>query len=430
MTSEATTRELLSSIQKETLDYFIKEANESNGLIRDKTREDWPCSIAAVGMALSCYPIGVEHSLMTRSAAAKRTLATLRFFYNSSQSAAPDATGYKGFYYHFLDMQTGQRAWQSELSTIDTALLLAGMLAAAVYFDGNSSDEREIRALAGALYARVDWPWSLNGGETVSHGWKSESGFLPDTWQGYSEALILYALGLGSPTNSLTANNYRAWASTYKWKKVYDYEYLYAGPLFIHQLSHVWIDFREIQDEFMRERGIDYFENSRRATHVQQQYAVRNPLGFEGYDEFCWGITASDGPGPSTKTIDGIEREIKDYVARGVPYGPDDGTIAPWAVVASLPFAPEIVLPTIEHFNRLRLREANPYGFKATFNQTFPLEDGRHGWVSPWHYGLNEGPVVLMIENYLTGFVWSLMKGCSYLVSGLRRAGFAKGWLG
>lgn len=430
MTNEATTREPLSSIQKETLDYFIKEANEGNGLIRDKTREDWPCSIAAVGMALSCYPIGVERSFMTRSAAAKRTLATLRFFYNSSQSAAPDATGYKGFYYHFLDMQTGQRAWQSELSTIDTALLLAGMLAAAVYFDGNSSDEREIRALAGALYARVDWPWSLNGGETVSHGWKSESGFLPDTWQGYSEALILYALGLGSPTNSLTAYNYQAWASTYKWKKIYDYEYLYAGPLFIHQLSHVWIDFREIQDQFMRERGIDYFENSRRATHVQQQYAVRNPLGFAGYDEFCWGITASDGPGPSTKTIDGIEREFKDYVARGVPYGPDDGTIAPWAVVASLPFAPEIVLPTIKHFNRLRLREANPYGFKATFNQTFPVKDGRHGWVSPWHYGLNEGPVVLMIENYLTGFIWSLMKGCSYLVSGLRRAGFAKGWLG
>jgi hypothetical protein len=200
----------------------------------------------------------------------------------------------------------------------------------------------------------------LNGGETVSHGWKSESGFLPGTWQGYSEALILYALGLGSPTNSLTAHNYQAWASTYKWKKIYDYEYLYAGPLFIHQLSHVWIDFREIQDQFMRERGIDYFENSRRATQVQQQYAVRNPLGFAGYDEFCWGITASDGPGPSTKTIDGIEREFKDYVARGVPYGPDDGTIAPWAVVASLPFAPEIVLPTIEHFNRVRLREANP----------------------------------------------------------------------
>jgi hypothetical protein len=421
---------LLLSIQKETFDYFIYEVNAANGLIRDKTQPDWPSSIAAVGLALSAYPVGVERSFLTRALAIERTLAALRFFHQSRQGSETDATGYKGFYYHFLDMQTGRRAWQCELSTIDTALLLAGMLTAATYFDGDSADEREIRELADALYARVDWQWALNGDETVSQSWKPEGGFLRYTWQGYSEALILYMLGLGSPTQSLKPENYQAWTSTYEWKKIYDYEHLYSGPLFTHQLSHVWIDFRGIQDEFMREHDTDYFENSHRATLVQQQYAIRNPLGFEGYHEYCWGITASDGPGPAEIKIKGIDREFYDYIARGAPYGPDDGTIAPWAVVASLPFAPEIVVPTIEHFNRLRLREANPYGFKATFNQTFPTQHGRkYGWVSPWHYGLNEGPVVLMIENYLTGFLWQLMRRCQYLVTGLRRAGFVNGWL-
>ena len=204
---------------------------------------------------------------------------------------------------------------------------------------------------------------------------------------------------------------------------------LYSGSLFTHQLSHIWIDFRGIQDAFMRAHGLDYFENSRRATYVQQQYAIRNPLGFEGYGEYCWGLTASDGPGWTVRVLNGIERRFFDYIARGAPYGPDDGTIAPWAVVASLPFAPEIVLPTIQHFDQLDLGMLRPYGFKATFNPTFAVEGDRRGWVSPWHFGIDQGPIVLMIENYRSGLLWGVMRRCPYVVTGLRRAGFTNGWL-
>ena len=270
-----------------------------------------------------------------------------------------------------------------------------------------------------------------NGEAALSHGWTPEKGFLRYRWKGYDEALILYLLGLGSPTHPLPQESYRAWCSTYKWKKIYGIEFLYAGPLFIHQLSHVWIDFRGIRDEFMRQHDLDYFENSRRATFVQQQYAIRNPREFEHYDEFCWGITSSDGPGPGTVLVNGIKRVFHDYIARGVPYGPDDGTLAPWAVVASLPFAPEIVLPTIQNYERMHLMEAQEYGYKTSFNPTFPVAQPKneYGWVSPYHFGLNEGPVVIMIENHRSGFLWLLMRQCPYLVTGLRRAGFTGGWL-
>src|SRR5215218_1359528 len=305
------------------------------------------------------------------------------------------------------------------------------MLAAAAYFDGDSADEHEIRTLADALYRRVDWRWSQGGGASVTHGWTPEGGFLPHRWRGYDEALLLYVLGLGSPTYSLPEESYSAWASTYKWRRIYDHEFLYSGPLFTHQLSHIWIDFRGIQDPFMRERGIDYFENSRRATYVQREYAIRNPLEFEGYGADCWGITASDGPGWTVRCIDGIERHFFDYVARGVPYGPDDGTIAPWAVVASLPFAPEIVLPTISHFENMNFGMSEEFGFRASFNPSFTVGTPRtRGWISEGYYGLDQGPVVLMIENYRSGLVWQLMRECPSIVTGLQRAGFTGRWLG
>ena len=376
--------------------------------------------------------MGVERGFIERSAAVERTLNTLRFFWNSPQGPEPDATGYRGFYYHFLDMHTGRRHWQCELSTIDSAFLLAGALTAGIYFNAETAGEREIRALADALYRRADWQWAQNGGATVTHGWKPESGFLEYRWEGYDEALLLYTLGLGSPTHPLPESSYAAWASTYQWKKCYGQEYLYAAPLFTHQLSHVWIDFRGIQDAFMRAKGIDYFENSRRATYVQQRYAIENPLKFAGYASCCWGITASEGPGPDTIKVDGVERRFFDYVGRGVPYGPDDGTLAPWAVAASLPFAPEIVLFALHHcIHQERLTEFNSYGFKASFNPTHPGAPGNpYGWwVSPWHFGINQGPIVLMIENYRTGLLWQWMRSCPYIVQGLRRAGFCGGWL-
>ena len=424
------TENQLDKLQKDTFSYFLEETNLENGLVPDNTRRDSHCSITAVGLGLSAYIVGVERGFITRAEAVKRTLTTLRFFWESPQNEDKDATGYKGFFYHFLDMKTGRRAWKSELSTIDTTFLLAGALASAQYFNRETTDEKEIRTLADALYHRADWHWALNGGAKVSMGWKPESGFLKYRWEGYSEALLLYALGLSSPTFPLPEKSYPAFTETYKWKKLYDIEFLYAGPLFIHQLSHVWIDFRGIQDEFMRGKGIDYFENSRRATYIQQQYAARNPKKFKGYNENCWGITASDGPGPAVQKLNGIERKFFDYVARKVPNGPDDGTIAPWAAVASLPFAPEIVLTAIGYFTDTYPDMTSKYGLKCSFNPTFAGgNQSNHGWVSQGYYGLDQGPIVLMIENYRTGFFWQLMRQCPYIAAGLQRAGFTGGWL-
>jgi hypothetical protein len=422
---------LLSDLQSDAFNYFVNEVNPANGLVADCTKQGWPSSIAAVGMALSAYPVGVEHKLISREEAIERTLKKLRFFANSEQSKSRAATGYQGFYYHFLDMQTGRRAWQCELSTIDSTFLFAGMLAAAAYFDHDSAGENEIRTLADQLYRRANWRWAINGGATLSHGWKPETGFLTHRWDGYDESTLAYILGLGSPTFPLPPESYTVHRSTCEWRKVYDYEYLFSGPLFTHQFSHIWVDFREIQDQFMRDHGLDYFENSRRATFVQQEYARRNPNGFQGYGEFCWGLTACEGPGPQELIIDGLKRVFFDYVARGVPQGPDDGTLAPWAVVASLPFAPEIVLPTLEHFNEIEIGVGHPYGLEATFNPSFPAEkDRRRGWLSPWHFGINQGPIVLMIENHRSELMWNLMKKSPYVLEGLRQAGFAGGWLG
>ena len=422
----------LEKLQRESFDYFLHETNPANGLVIDKTAVNWPASIAATGLALACYPVSVERGFMTRAAAVARTLATLRFFWNSPQGTEPDATGYKGFYYHFLDMQTGRRAWHCELSTIDSAFLLAGALTAGAYFNANTPGESEIRTLADALYCRADWQWAQNHGDTVTHGWKPESGFLSYRWEGYDEALLLYILGLGSPTHTLARSSYATWATTYRWESHFGQEYLYAGSLFTHQLSHIWIDFRGIQDDYMRGKDIDYFENSRRVTLVQQLYAMDNPLKFKGYGHHCWGITASEGPGPGSLEVAGVARPLFDYIARGVPYGPDDGTLAPWAVVASLPFAPEIVLPTLDYcIYQAKLTDFNAYGFKASFNPSHPGEPGNpYGWwVSPWHFGLNQGPIILMIENYRSGMLWALMRSCSYIKSGLKRAGFEGGWL-
>jgi hypothetical protein len=420
----------LATLQRKTFGYFVNEVNLTNGLVHDRTEPGSPCSIAATGLALAAYPVGVQRGYITRDDAIKRTLACMRFFWSSPQGTDKDATGYKGFYYHFLDMQTGRRVWKCELSSVDSTFLLAGMLAAAQYFTLDTPDESEIRTLANKLYERADWQWMLNGGPTVSHGWTPERGFITYRWQGYSEALLLYLLGLGSPTHPLPEETYAAWTASYKWKKIYGTEMLYSGPLFTHQLSHIWVDFRGIRDAFMQSKQSDYFENSRRATHMQREYATRNPMQFEGYGEHCWGLTASDGPGWIVCKVDGVERRFYDYISRGVPYGPDDGTIAPWAAVASLPFAPEIVLPTIEQFSQLKLLDPNPYGFKTSFNRTFPAPSSDSvGWISAGHCGINQGPIVLMIENYRTDMIWNLMRKCNPLVTGLRRAKFTGGWL-
>jgi hypothetical protein len=418
----------LERFQRAAFNYFLEHANNENGLVSDKSTPGAPASIAAIGFALSGYPIGVERGWLTRDAAAKRTLATLQFFWNSEQSEDPFATGYKGFFYHFLDMKSGKRVWQSELSMIDTALLLAGILVAGAYFDQDGASEKEIRHLADAIYTRVDWQWARGEQATLRQGWKPEAGFLHYGWEGYSEAIILYVLGLASPSHPITGDCYAGWTSTYQWENIYGQEFLYAGPLFIHHFSHAWIDFAGIQDPFMREKNCDYFENTRRATFVQQEYARRNPYGYEGYGENCWGFSAGEGPGYKNIRIGSKTRQFFGYTARGVPFGPDDGTICPSAMLSSLPFAPDITLAALRHLSshypQVIANHALPSGFNPTFQGIDPT-----GLITEGRLGLDQGVILLMIENFRSGLIWKLMRQCPTIAIGLSRASFAGGWL-
>jgi hypothetical protein len=418
----------LDQLQHAAFGYFLQEVNPANGLVADNSRENSPSSIAVVGFALSAYPVAVERGWMARADAVDRSLAALRFFHDSDQSGGPEATGYKGFYYHFLDMHSGARLWRSELSMIDTALLIAGALTASTYFTANTAAEIELRELADALYRRIDWRWAQGNGDTLRQGWKPECGFLHYGWEGYNEAIVLYVLALGSPTRPLAGDCYKAWTATYQWENLYGYDFLYAAPLFVHLFSHAWIDFRGIQDRFMREKRCDYFENSRRAICVQREYAQRNPNGFVGYDENCWGLSACDGPSDERPEVSNEPRRLFGYAARGVPYGPDDGTLAGWAALASLPFAPEIALRAARSMSE-RYSEMTPgKQYASGFNPTVAGADQRV-WVSAGHFGLDQGIVVMMIENYRTQLIWRLIRTCSYLTTGLRRAGFRGGWL-
>src|SRR5512140_3519093 len=380
---------LLDGLQHAAFGYFLRAVNPSNGLVADTSREDSPASIAVVGFALASYPAAVEHGWMTRADAVARSLAALRFFHGSDQSGSPEATGYKGFYYHFLNLRTGVRVWRSELSMIDTALLIAGALTASMYFSANTAAEIELREVVEALYRRIDWRWAQNGCDTIRQGWKPECGFLHYGWEGYSEAIVLYVLALGSPTHPLKGDCYEAWTATYQWENLYGYDFLYAGPLFVHRFSHAWIDFRGIQDRFMREKRCDYFENSRRATYVQREYAQRNPNGFVGYDENCWGLTACDGPSDELPEVSNEPRRLFGYAARGVPYGPDDGTLAGWAALASLPFAPEIASRAARSMAARYSEMLSGHRYASGFNPTLTGAD-QHAWVSPGHYGLDQ----------------------------------------
>jgi hypothetical protein len=349
-------------------------------------------------------------------------------------------TGYHGFVYHFLDMQTGHRFGQVELSTIDTALLLMGVLAVEEYFNGSDAAESEIRDLAESLYRRVEWEWASVRPPAVSMGWTPESGFIAHDYDGYNEAMLLYVLAIGSPTHPIPAEAWEEFTSTYRWAEFYGQAHVNFEPLFGHQYSHVWIDFRGIQDAYMRGRGIDYFENSRRATLAQRAYAVQNPNGWQGYGATIWGLTASDGPGDFSATIGGRTREFHGYWARGAAASAtrDDGTIAPSAVGGSVPFAPEVTIAALRAMRdgtggNLYAR----YGFKDAFNLTLDqpglTQSGTTvpgvGWFATDYLGIDQGPILLMIENYRTGLIWALMRDNPHIVRGLCRAGFTGGWI-
>jgi hypothetical protein len=320
---------------------------------------------------------------------------------------------------------------------------MAGVLMSQSYFDGGNAGESEIRSLADALYRRVEWDWAQPQPPLVNHGWKPEAGFLPHDWGGggYDESMILYVLALGSPSHPIAPEAWPRLTSSFRWTRFYGQEYVPFGALFGYQYSHVWIDFRGIRDEFTRTRGIDYFENSRRATYAHRAYAIANPEGFRDYGETIWGLTACDGPADVTVTIEGRPRTFHTYRARGCSAAEttDDGTIAPTAAASSIAFAPEIALPAIAEMSR-RYGEHlfTKYGFLDSFNPTlrFPVVALQHGRIEPglgWfdgdHLGIDQGPILAMIENHRSGLVWKTMRGNPYVVRGLKRAGFTGGWL-
>lgn len=430
----------LDSLAVRTFRFFDDHTNPANGLSPDRWPTDSFVSVAACGFALNAWPIAVERGWMSRGEAAERTLRTLDFFLHAPQGDAPAGTiGHRGFFYHFLEPASGHRFRDVELSTVDTALFLAGALFCQSYFDGSDPAEARVRALADSLYLRAEWDWASPRPPLIGHGWNPEEGHLPYDWGGYSEAMILYVLALGSPTHPADPRAWEAWTSGYRWGTWYGQEHLGFAPLFGHQFSHVWIDFRGIQDDYLRARGIDYFENSRRATLAQRAYALENPGGWSGYGDRLWGLTACDGPVHGQFEVRGTVRQFETYSARGSSFTEvrDDGTIAPTAMATSLPFAPEVVVPGL-----LAMAEDHPavwseYGFLDALNPSFtfdvPVQHGRvvpgAGWVDGDYLGLDQGPILAMIENHRSELLWRTMRRNPHVVRGLRAAGFTGGWL-
>ena len=436
---------LFDDIERRTFDFFWTTANPVNGMVPDRYPSPSPASIAAIGFALTAYVIGTDRGFITRDQARARTLATVRFFRNAPQGPqGRGMTGHKGFFYHFLDMKTGTRSGRSELSTVDTALLIGGMLHAQAYFDTAHPYEVEIRSAVDAIYWRIDWKWAQVRGQLISMGWSPEKEFIPHDWLGYNEAMLVVLLALGSPTHPVEESAWSAWSESYRgaWGRFMGYEHLSFAPLFGHQYSHLWIDFRSIQDATMRQRGIDYFENTRRAVYAQRAYAIANPNGWYEYGANVWGFTACDGPG----TMRAFDRKNRfryflDYSARGVgrTHTVDDGTIALTAALSSLPFAPEIVIPAVEEMHaRYGKYIYSKYGFIDSFNRSFTaadvkLTDGHvdpaFGWLANDYLGIDQGPILAMIGNYRNELVWDDMGKCAPLLRGLERAGFSGGWL-
>jgi hypothetical protein len=431
----------LDTLERRTFQWFWDLGDPRTGLTPDRAPTRSFASVSATGFALTAYPIGVERGWVSRAAARERTLATLRFFWTAREdTASVGATGYRGFFYHFLDPATGARFKDVELSTIDTAWLLAGALFCQTYFDRAEPGEREIRALADSLYGRADWQWANVRPHLIVHGWDPENGFLAYDWRGMNESMIVPLLAIASPTHPVGKDVWSYWASGCAWGTFQGYEHVGFPPLFGHQWTACWIDLRGVRDSLMTAHGIDWFENSRRAALSQRAYAIANPRGFRGYGERLWGLTACDGPIDGKVSVGGREREFHTYDARGASFREviDDGTIAPTAAAGSLPFAPEVVLPTLVAMRGDWGGNAfNAYGFVDAFNPTLnvahAVPQGRIvpgvGWFDTDQLGIDQGPILAMIENYRTGFVWRVMRRNPHIVRGLRRAGFHGGWL-
>src|ERR1035437_2537277 len=381
----------LDYVQQANFDYFWYAANPTNGLVPDRmvnSSAPSACSIAAVGFGLTAIGIGIDHGWISRTQGVARVLTTLNTFLQGPQGTNTSGTiGYKGWFYHFLDMNTALRAPSSELSSIDTTLLLSGILYAKQYFNSTNSDETSIRTMADAIFNRVDWNWMAQGTDAVSMGWFPSGSFIAGNWIGYDEGMILYLLGLGIATNPLPASAWTQWTSGYTWATYYGESFVPFPPLFGHEYSHCWVDFRHIADSYMNSHSSTYFENSRRATLAQMAYCIANPLSRVGYSSNVWGLTACDGP--------------TGYAAHG-----------------AMAFTPEYSLPALRYFySHFRTHIWTANGFRDAFNLS-------QQWYGPDELGIDQGPIVTMMERYRTQRPWRLFMQNAEIQRGLQQAGF------
>ena len=424
----------IEELEHRTFNYFWELADSSNYQVPDRYPTLTFSSIAATDFGLSAYIVGAEKKYITRAEAADRTLKTLRTLLHLPQGPGKEGiSGYRGFFYHFLTLDKAVRYKDVELSSIDTGLLMAGILSAMSYYDSENETERSIRSTSDSLYRRVEWDWMLNDSTRLWMGWHPEnSSFIPAEWKGYNEAMILLIMAIGSPTHPIPAEAWDKWCQTYTWDEFEGQPYVQFDPLFGYQYSHVWIDFRGIQDDYMKAKGIDYFENSKRATLSNRAYCMINPKKAKGYGEWCWGLTACDGPASKSMTVEGVSRVFYDYRARGAcSYQVvDDGTISPTAAGGSYPFSPEICNHTLQNMWDTYYQDlVGDYGFKDAFNLTYVTSSTPKGWFDIDYLGIDQGPILLMIENQQSELLWKVMKKNSYILEGLRKAGFKGGWM-
>ncbi len=421
-------------LKKRTFDFFWELADTSNFQIPDRYPAKTFSSIAATGFGLGAYITGIENKYITREAAAGRVLNTLQTLWTLPQGPEPiDVSGHKGFFYHFLNLEDAKRYKTVELSSIDSGLLMAGILSCMSYFDDKNDDtEKQIRTLSDSLFLRVDWNWMMKSNGRMSMGWHPEKGFIESDWKGYNEAMVLLIMAMGSPTHPIPDNSWQKWCETYQQDTFYRQKNLQFDPLFGHQYSHIWIDFREIKDSFMLANKDDYFENSKKATLSNRAYCVANPSQYKGYSNKCWGLSACDGPINKTIIVDGIERKFFDYRARGACsiQVVDDGTITPTASGGSFAFTPIESEECLEfmwntYYNDL----IGNYGFKDAFNLTYKDEKHPKGWFDTDYLGIDQGAIILQIQNHETEILWKTMKKNPYIIKGLKKAGFSGGWL-
>jgi hypothetical protein len=397
-------------VQEANFDYFWYAANPANGLVPDNSRTGSACSIAAVGFGLTAIGIAIDHGWITRDQGAARVLTTLNTFWNGPQGTnASGEIGYNGWFYHFLDMNAATRTGSTELSSIDTTLLLGGVLYDKQYFNGTNATETSIQTLASAIFNRVNWTFMSQGTNKVAMGWLpgTTNGFSTfGNWQGYDEGMLIYLLGMGTATNPLPASSWSYWTSGYTWATYYGYSFVTFPPLFGHEYSHCWVDFRHVGDAYMNNENSTYFENSHRASLAQQAYCIADPNGWPGYNSLDWGLTASDDP-------------YVGYEAHGAPPAlNDNGTIAFTAAGGAMAFASEIALPSLKNFyTGGRTKFWTQYGFVDAYNLRVP-------WYDNAELGIDQGPIVIMIENYRNQNVWRLFMQNAEIQRGLQQAGF------